>query len=81
MYRKGNSSIACKSGINSFKRMVPLARMFPLAVMHTGLFSYFLTHLAFLNGIILSVCDVCVSFGHLQDFYQYSYFTEGAYRS
>ena len=34
MYQKTNSSIVPKGAINSFKEMFPVARMFPLAVMH-----------------------------------------------
>ena len=36
MYQKVNSSIVSKGAMNSFKEMFPLARMFPLAVMHRG---------------------------------------------
>ena len=35
-YQKINSSIISKGVMNSFKVMFPLARMFPLAVMHKG---------------------------------------------
>ena len=35
MYQKVNSSIVSKGAMNSLKEMFPLARMFPLTVMHT----------------------------------------------
>ena len=34
-YQKVNGSIVSKDAMNSFNEMFPLARMFPLAVMHT----------------------------------------------
>ena len=34
-YQKVNSSIVSKGAMNSFNEMFPLARVFPLAVMHT----------------------------------------------
>ena len=34
-YRKVNSSIVLKGAMNSFNVMFPLARMFPVAVIHT----------------------------------------------
>ena len=36
-YQKINSSIVSKGVINSFNKKFPLARMFPLAIMHTPL--------------------------------------------
>ena len=38
MYQKVNSSIVSESAMNSFNEMFPLARMFPLAIMHRKLF-------------------------------------------
>ena len=35
-YQKINSYIVSKGAMNSFKEMFPLARMFPVAVMHRG---------------------------------------------
>ena len=34
-YQKINSSIVSKDAMNKFKEMFPLARMFPLAIVHT----------------------------------------------
>ena len=36
MYQKVNSSIVSKGAMKSFNERFPLARMFPLAVMHRG---------------------------------------------
>ena len=36
MYQKVSSCIVYKGAMNSFNEMLPLARMFPLAVMHMG---------------------------------------------
>ena len=35
-YQKVDSSMVSKGAMNSFNEMFPLARMFPLAVMHSG---------------------------------------------
>ena len=34
MYQKINSSVVSKGAMNKFREMFPLARIFPLAVMH-----------------------------------------------
>ena len=41
LYQKVNSSIVPQGTMNSFKEMFPLARMFPLAVMHRKGHLYF----------------------------------------
>ena len=63
-YQKVNSSIVSKGAMNNFNEMFPLARMFPLAVMHRGYSKKGGVSLIFtltLSSVIfLSVCGVYV---------------------